>query len=447
MADANRIESAKTDKIQSVVERINVPYKGFIDSGKLDQFMEAVTEDVTNIVTQTNGLATAVHQSGHIQALDKVDAHQRALALEEQLAFMRRMASKRGERVALWKDFHDATGISYPEGSDPSLRAAVASEYGQVTLPMNSIESRTYALRLLAGGTVTPSSVLVNATGTFDKLEGDGVTDYEYSGTVEETDPRNCVNGNNTEYWRRRVIFDLDSDVSEVESEITIQVPASANLYANVIYAHAYPLGNVDIVGVWASTDLSDSFLPISSFETVEGAGKERWFIPSQKIAKLKLRIRQRNWFEENGKKVFEYGFQEVGIQLVDWDKRYDATATALTSNHRVVIRLDADDGFEFRRLFGFYTKPDFTLEPVENRHLHFQLARDEAGVDVVWDSDSSAPPQNLAAAIDLGDVETLYLIMTINWCESVDSGSPFVAGTPPFINGFGLDCTYVEIS
>lgn len=443
MADANKIESAKVDKVQVVTERLRIPFRGFIESETIDKFNEQVVEDMSKLSALGNGLSTAVEQAVHIQGLDKNDAHQKAIALEKQLAFMRRMMAKQGYRVSQWHDFHSTDGVSFIESADNSMRAAVAPEYGQVTVPMNSVESRTYSIRLLSGGTVVPSSVIVTTTGTFDKLDGDGELDYEHNGTVEETDPRNCVNGNNDEFWRRRVIFDLEDDVSEVEAEITIQIPASANLYANVIYTHPYPLGNVDITGVWTSVDLSDSFTLLPGFTGVDGASKTRWFMVSQKVAKVKVRIRQRNWFEENGKKVFEYGFQEVGVLLVDWDKTYDESAESLASNHTVVKAITADEGFSFHNLYGFYSDPDFTLESAGSRHLHFIIAKDPEGNEVIWDSDVSGAPQDLAAPVSMGDVDTVYVIATLNWCDTVPTGSPFYAGTTPYLTGFGIDCSY----
>lgn len=445
MSDANKIQSASPDKVRITTERVVIPYMGFIESDKLDQFVETVTDDLVKVSSTLNGHATAIKHAIHLLQLETMEAKSKVAAIEEQMKMDRTVRARRGERLARWYDFHDASSVFWLDGSEASKRASVNTQYGQVTVPSNAVESRTYSLRLLSGGVVTPSSVKVTTSGVFDKLEGEGVTDYEYSNTVEETDPKNAVNGNNDQYWRRRVICDLESDVSEVEVEITIQIPDSANLYANTVYIHPFPVGGVDVVGVWVSPDLSDSFTPIDGFEEVRGARKLRWFIPQQKIAKLKVRLRQRNWFEENGRKVFEYGAQEIGVQLVDWDKAYNESASSLSDNHSIVTRIDADPGFLFYKLYGFDTKPNFLLEPAGERHLHFVLARDPAGVDRIWESDASAAPQSLTAPLDMGAVSTVYLITTVQWAEEVSAGSPFAAGTPAFLNGFGLDCTYIS--
>jgi hypothetical protein len=444
MSDANKIESAAVDTVRITSEREVIPYRGFIESDKIDRFIESVIDDLIRLSSGLNGHAAAIRQFTHLLQLENREVKSRAVAVEKQLEMDRRVRARRGERLGRWHDFHDASNVFWLDEAEAAKRAAVSTSYGQVTVPMNAVESRTYSLRLLSGGVVTPSSVKVTTSGLFDKLEGDGTVDYEYDGTVEETDPRNAVNGNNDNYWRRRVVFDLDSDVSEVEVEITVQIPDSANLYANVVYLHPYPVGGVDVTGVWVSPDLSDSFTPIDGFDELHGARKSRWFLSSQKVSKIKVRLRQRNWFEENGKKVFEYGLQELGVQLVEWDKTY-AEGGELSDNHTVVVQMDADPGFVFSKLYGFYTDPNFLLEPAGQRHLHFVVATDEEGANEIWNSDSSAPPQSLAAPIDMGSVQTIYVLVTLNWAEEVAVGSPFAAGTTPFLYGFGIDCTYVD--
>ncbi len=442
--ESNLIESGNTDRVQVRTERVVIPYRGFIESETVDSFIESVVSDLVSHSSALNGHASAIRQAFHTLQLENMEAKAKVAAIEKQLEMDRRVRARRGERMGKWYDFHDAAGVSWLEDAPASRRAAISTQYGQITVPLNAVESRTYALRLLSGGVVTPSTVKVTTSGVFDKLEGDGSVDYEYSGTIEETDPRNAVNGNNDQYWRRRIIFDLDSDVSEVETEITVQIPDSANLYANVVYAHPFPVGGVDVTGVWTSPDLTDSFTAISGFTEVRGARKRRWFIPQQKIAKLKVRLRQRNWFEENGKKVFELGLQELGVQLVEWDKTYAEGAT-LADNHTIVTRIDADPGLVFWRLYGFYSEPNFLLEPAGSRHVHFIVSTDPEGSNRVWDSDASAAPQSLSSPIEIGSVGTLYVLTTLNWAATVANGSPFAAGTTPYLNGFGLDFTALD--
>jgi len=447
MADPHTIQSKQPQAILPQVERFNVRYRGKLESGPMNKFAEQVMADLRTLADQGNVNAQSIVHAFHVMQHETDVARQFALETRETLKMQRRVHALMGMRVPHWVDLHDGSDLSFVPESSISKRAAVSTQYGQATVPMNAVESRLYALEILAEGTVVPNTLSVTTTGIFDKQLGDGLTNYEDGGTLEETDPKNLANGNNRSYWRRRVIYPLESDVTEVEVEVTIDVPESANIHANVISAHPYPLGNVDITGLWISPDKTGSFTAVPGFSETRGAGKERWFFPDQKVAQLKVRLRQRNWFEENGRKVFEYGLQELGVFLVEWDKDYDENAATLKDNHSFVAELHAESGFKFYQMYGFYSDPDWTLEPSDQRHLHFTIAQDPDGASVLWDSDVNVAPQNSQNPIDLGGNTTIYVITTLNWAETVGVGSPFQVSTTPFINGFGLDCSYVRSS
>lgn len=448
MADPNVIQATKPQVIQLRTEKMVIPRRGVISSTELNRFHDQVLNDLLDLANQGNVVARAVLNYSHIMQRETDYTRQLTLALRNQLSFNRKVLGKQGRRVGIWADLHDGSTVSFLEASALSKRAQVSTQFGQATVPMNAVESKTYSVTILGSSGITSLNVIGTATGIFDS--GDGVENHEGGSetpTIEETDLKNAANGSNIEYWRRRAIFDLESDVAEVECEVTFQLPDQSNIQANVLYVHPYPLGTVDITGLWVSPDLSDSFVAVPKFVEKDGAGKTRWFFPTQNVAKVKVRMRQRNWTEENGRKVFEYGLQELGVQLVEWDKTYDAAASQLSDNHAFVVKLVPEPGMRLQKLYGFYTEPNYLLEPAGNRHLHFTLARDAAGSNVIWNSDQSPSPQSLSSPLDLGSLDEVYVIVTLNWCVSVDSGSPFQAGCPPFVEGFGIDVSMVESS
>lgn len=446
MADPNVIQAEKPKSIQLRSERQRIPFRGPIDSDGINKLHEQMLDDLSALANQGNATAAALLSYAHTLQRETDQARLTGISLKRQSAFQKKIDALQGKRVGLWVDLHDATEISFLEDASIAKRATVNTQFGQATVPMNAVESKTYSVALLGSSGVTSLNVIGTATGSFDK--GDGVQNYEGGNetpTIEQTALKNAANGNNLEYWRRRVIFDLESDVSEVEVEVTFQLPDQSNIHANVIYLHAFPLGSVDVTGVWVAPDLSDSFSLIPGFSEVDGAGKQRWFIPAQEVAQVRVRLRQRAWTEENGRKVFEYGLQEIGVQLVEWDKSFDAEASQLADNHTFVARIPAEDGMRLSRLHGFYSTPNFLLEAFGSRHLHFVVSKDIEGTDVVWNSDESPPPQSQDSALELGSVEELFVIVTLNWCTTVGVGSPFQAGCPPWVEGFGVDVTMIE--
>lgn len=446
MSDPNVIQATKPQAIQLRSERFRIPFRGPIESGPFNQFHEQLLSDLLELANQGNTTAAALLSYAHTLQRETDHARAQVAALKTERGFQQKVTALQGRRVGLWADLHDATEVSFLEESSISKRAAVHTQFGQATIPMNAVEAKTYSVSLLGSSGITSLNVVAIATGAFDK--GDGVQNYEGGDeipTVEQTALKNATNGNNLEYWRRRVIFDLESDVDEVEVEVTFQLPDQSNIAANVIYLHPFPLGTVDITGLWVASDLSDSFTAVPGFVEKDGADKSRWFFPAQDVAQVKVRMKQRSWTEENGRKVFEYGLQEMGVQLVEWDKSFDDQSSILTDNHTFVRRFTPPKGMVLSKLFGFYSEPNYLLEAFGSRHLHFVVAKDAAGTDVVWNSDETPPPQDFDTELDLGSVDELFVIVTLNWCDTVGVGSPFQAGCPPFVEGFGLDVTMIE--
>lgn len=445
MSDPNAIQAKKPYALSLQTQRFHVPYRSPLDSGRLNEFSEQVHADLLALATQGNVNARGIINYVHTLQNETDTARQMGLALKKQMDFTHRIMALQQRRVGIWCDLHDGSEIFFLDGSDVSKRAAVSTQYGQATIPMNAAESKTYSVAIVGSGDVTSLQAVVVATGDFDKGGGDGVVAYEGDGTVEQTALENIANGNNLEYWRRRVIFPLEDDTSEVECEVTLQLPDQSSLKSNVIYLHPYPLGDMDITGLWVASDLDGSFSLVPGFEEMNGSGKSRWFFPTQDVSVVKVRFRQRNWREESGKKVFEYGLQELGIQLVEWDKTFDAAAAQLKDNHTFVRRIKPVTGMRFSKLYGFYSDPLFTKEPSNNRHLHFVVATDPDGDNVIWNSDLMSAPQALTTPLELGSATELYVITTLNWVVSASGGSPFQAGCPPFLTGFGVDVTMVE--
>lgn len=251
--------------------------------------------------------------------------------------------------------------------------------------------------------------------------------------------PKFAFNGDNQQYWARRVEFDLDDDITEVQCQLTVVIPNQANSEANVLYVRPFPVGNVDLINLETSASLTDSFEVLDGFESINNCPDKRWLFSSQSVQQVRITIRSRNWFEEDGKKVFRYGLQELGLQLIEFDKTYD-TSASVSANNSFVTEFTCPEGYVFSGLHAFATNPDFTQESIDNRHMHFRVCGNADGTDVKWDSDSNVLPQTLVQPLNLGGGSSVYVITTLNFCSTVDSVSPlFPVNTTPFLESIGL--------
>jgi hypothetical protein len=157
--------------------------------------------------------------------------------------------------------------------------------------------------------------------------------------------------------------------------------------------------------------------------------------------------LRQRNWVEENGKKVFYYGLQELGLKFIDYDKNFTLNNT-FGANNSFVMEIPAPDGHGFNAIYRIDPSPNFLLEDVNKRHLHIKISTSsDFSSGVIWNSDTTSAPQLTTTPLNAFGATKLYAYVELNYVS--DSGgilSPFEVGTTPFFKGLGLSYTLLAV-
>lgn len=419
------------------------PLRGALTSSSYNDTQEEIIADIQELGNAVNSLHSRLTRS--VIVLNNENAHLRRQvnALREQQNYAEQSAAKFNSVAHRYVDFSNTEGISFPNQLDDSRSAMLAAEYGELTVPPVSIENKFYSTSLSSNKLITqPTRIVV--LGTFDKGDGEGLANYERGGTVSEGNPEYAINGINDLYWIRRVEFPIDSRVDQVECEFTVTVPEGSSSSANLLEVVPFPNGTVDVTELATASDLGNNFIRVSSFSPSDNLVATRYHFPATTVDQVRIRLRQRNWIEENGKKVFYYGLQELGLKLVDYDKQYTPGASFGTNNS-FILAIPAPQGTLFRNIYSITANPDFMSEDFTKRHVHVRLCRSmDFNNSIIWDSDTSPPPQNSSAL--LANTDTIYAYIQMNYVLS--SGgvlSPFEVGTTPTLKGIGLSYTLVN--
>lgn len=417
---------------------MRIPQNGRISSSDMNKFVDSTIADLQNTVNQVN-----VNESSTLDVLNTAireisNLKKRVAQLEDEESFDRAIRAAQNLRIKAFKSMTDLTGITFP-GTNQSTKPRINTLFNQATVPINAVENKFYTNSIISGSIVPISqSIQIDVTSIIE------LVDYE-SGYVKlsQGNPENAFNGDNQSYWQRKVEFDLDSDVEEVQVELTVRIPDQANTEANALYIRPYPVSQVDVFDLGISADLSGGFsAPGNSYPIfpttalpLDNARDSRFFFSTQSVQRIKIRLRQRNWYEENGRKVFSYGLQELGLQLSEFDKTYSATAS-LGDNHTFITKFTCPPNKKFKGLHLFETTPDYTKD-IDN--MRFKIASDLLGNNILWDSSINSSPQSLVQPIDLGTVDNIYVITTLNYIETASVSSNFFAGTTPVLDSIGL--------
>lgn len=427
--------------VQISTERTRIAKMGHLDSSMMNKFHDSVVLDLQNVATQGNTTEVALESVQADMARKMASLEQRLNELEAAQDFNALVRSADNLRIPAVATMGDLRNVEFLAGSEDAKKPALNTVFNQATVPVDGVQSKFYSTSVISGS-ITPVSTNLNVTvdPVFIDQGAGSATDHEAGALkVVEGSPKLAFNGDNQQSWARRVEFDLDSDVTEVQCQLTVIVPSQANSEANTLYVRPFPVGTVDIVNLETAGNLTDSFSTLPGFTSTNNIGDKRWFFTSQSVQQVRVTLRSRNWFEENGKKVFRYGMQELGLQLVEFDKSYDATAS-VSSNNSFVTEFKCPTGYVFSGLHAFATNPDFTMESLDNRHMHFKVCGNADGTDVKWDSDSNVLPQTLVQPLNLGGGSSVYVVTTLNFCSTVDAVSPlFPVNTTPFLESIGI--------
>jgi len=449
-------------KYSPSIKRTAFPARGKSSSRQLNDQNDQVATDINALALQAAQNESDIAASTKT-VLDEVRfLARKVLQLEQDLAHKKEIDGRNGLRVTFHQSMYKVDNLSFLTTTN-SLRPVITPKFGVVHLPVNAVESKFFSNAIYNGDVITPGSLATTVTATFVPEGASTAVDHEDGALkVVAGTPRNAFNGNNRSYWIREVQFPASSDVTEVSVELQVTLPSQNNTNSNVLTIHPYPIGSVDITDISTSPDLTQSFVKLqhkdapSLTSPMNNAGEKKFIFPAQDIDQVRVRLRCRNFVEEDGKKIFRYGLQDVGLSLVDFEKSTAAltftnwSAQADEDNVSMMHKIDAPTGFFFTAIHHFTSSPDIQLENDLNRHVIFRIYDADpstGGGQEIWNSNSTYPQnqvESVGSQITLGgSSRSLYVVTNMRHVETSGGvNSPFPANTSPYINGFSLEAS-----
>jgi len=429
--------------VQTTTQRRPGRFRGVFSSDEYNSFQDSVVSDITELGTAANTTSNQLSNIARQLYSENQYLKRQVRSLEDSVSYREFVDGKNGDKISRKINFHNSKGIFYSNSVDESKRAVIKSAFGEIYMPANGIENKFYSFSLRNNSIVLPDDLTIDITGNFDKVDGNGLKDYEFNGEINEGEIFNAFNSIDESVWVRTVTFPLESKIEEVELQMTVVVPSSISPQSNLIEVVPFPEGTIDITSLATAPDLGSTFQEIDGFQSKNNMTSTRYHFSPRDVEQVRIRIRCRDWIELGGKKVFVYGLRELGLKLIDYSK-IDVATDTFGKGITAVVQIDSPTDHAFKNLYRIDPTPNFFLEDASNRHVFLKLSTTPDHNGVFWDSTSDTPPQlGLGSGIDMNGTNTIYAIYALKFVDS--SGglqSPFPVGTTPTVKSLGLTFT-----
>lgn len=288
------------------------------NSNQQNEMQQQLFDDVIRLFDVTNGLEQelqaseeALEMTSRFQTIHVRKLENRVLQLEE---LLRKRQAGESKKIAFAFPQDMKVDINVPLQE----RIHIDPTYGIAHLPITGKSvSKVYIYNEMTNDLYVPPALKV-----------DVLPASKNGWLVEENSPLMAFNGSNETHWHRKVSMALEDNVQSVTNEMVITLPDTmiSNRNVNTITLNPFPVHSLQIDKV--EYRLEGDWMLIPGWEvspTTEKpvartyTGNIKLCFPNTAMGQIRITMTQKDWFDENGKKVFHLGFQEVGIFYVDY--------------------------------------------------------------------------------------------------------------------------------
>lgn len=340
---SNIIDINSLPSIQSSVKN-EVKFRGPVESKAYNKLQEDLFFDLSNMFNVVNDFNTRLQQTSEYNVVDKTFTQLRLKDLQDKLkqtlADLDSYKTKSDQRRILL-----FPNDCYIEDGEPTP-ASINKKYDQVSLPCNTSISKLYLYDDVSKVVTVPSTLKVNLSPVADSIN------------IIDNDFKNAINGVANDYWVRKVIS-KDAGYADVSIELALPDNIISSRDVNVIQFSPYPYSSLQVLSV--EYQLNGDWKPIQGFETYKGvvmttttdimgntvkdyhiddAENIKLCFNKTAMGKIRLKLRQNTYVEENGQRVFYIGLKslDVNCEAVNIDSaNFTVDINFLDDNPRIL--------------------------------------------------------------------------------------------------------------
>lgn len=311
----DKIELSSLPKIQSSTKNI-VKFRGAANSADYNDLQEELFFDISNMFNLLSEYENALQETSTAQCVDNVYTQMRCTTLQNEIEYLR-------NKVARYET-NEPKQILISQFNSEQLNnenvPILSRQFNQINIMNHSVNSKLYLYDEGVEVTTIPSSLAYDITPV-----ADGVI-------IQDTEFTNAFNGNSNEFFVRKVISD-NTDPKEMEIVITLPDNIISSRDVNAIELMPFPYSSLDITklqyqlnGNWNNIPGLESHKNYEPQFTVDTFGDAvdigyirqaediKLCFSKTPMSKIRIKLRQDTYIQENGKYVFYMGIKKLDV-------------------------------------------------------------------------------------------------------------------------------------
>lgn len=297
-------------------ETRNIHFRGNTSSNDFNNMNNEIALDLTNIFQQIAENESLAKNILETLLIDNQYLADKAANLETKINHL--IAISGTAETASYINFYNKNNISFGENLDgygvipEEQRANIQTSYNSITLPLTNQTSKNFLYDFNKEEVFVPEDLKVRV-----------YSNYNGELKIEETDILNAFNQDHTTQWKRKIFYDASSNVNEVSVTVEIELPKSIinNMDVNAIYINPFPDGMLDVENIEYKTSYNTPYQIAQNFTPQINSTKYFLGFSDTPITHLKITLKQREWIDQDGMKMFVIGLQNIGVFYNDYAK------------------------------------------------------------------------------------------------------------------------------
>jgi hypothetical protein len=412
-------------------QKRDIQFNGVVDSADYNARIEENYKDLLSLYNKANVLENKLSQSFERVLKDHVFLSSYIQDLEDRISALEKDSSIMSLHSYSQIDYASFLGSSFSISSSDLL--TFDPYYNTITLPIIS-GSSTSKLKFYnnISGQVVPDFFKTSVENTYPGVDSNGAV-------IDTTPTYYSILDDPNKVWKRNVIT-TSPNPAGAQMMFYVKIPSeyTGSIKTNSIKFNPYPLRAVDIFSIEYTTKSnpnlaeSDGWIPLNQLglynnqnnaigkvppggwsivgsDKITNSGPLSFYFSDLDITAIRIKMNQRNYFNELGKYIYSYGLSNLDI-------RYDK----FMSSGKTILRFDAPAGrliSEVTNVIPYiYNVPQSLLSEV----FSYRVIYEDAGLYTLENPGTSS---------------TIWIEVTLNMLDDK---------TPPVLSDIQLEYDFV---